>query len=158
MSVQYIIEDDIDFYGELTENVDVRDDMRDDLRDDLRDVCNNNTCLITNEPLIKDHIKLTCGHIFNYIPLMKALKGKTKKIYKTSKFIIYCPYCRATQTDLLPFYKKPGVSHMNGIHMSKEAMQVMKKQQKTKQQTTKQEKFKCWSLVRLMIYSESMRM
>jgi hypothetical protein len=35
----------------------------------------NNTlcCLITDEPLRKDHITLSCGHKFNYVPLFKEV-------------------------------------------------------------------------------------
>ena len=72
---------------------------------------NENNCLITYEPLEDDHVKLFCGHSFNYRPIFdevyqqKHNKPSTeKKILRTSQ--IKCPYCRHIQNKLLPHNDK----------------------------------------------------
>ena len=66
-----------------------------------------NCCLISNETLEKNHIKLNCGHCFNYRPLYnEVITQKVKVNYletqKIGRFSIKCPYCRYNQKGLLP--------------------------------------------------------
>ena len=68
---------------------------------------NNDTCLISNEPLEENHIKLNCSHTFNYGPLFKEIViQKTIKNYlevqKLDKYSMKCPYCRGIQKGILP--------------------------------------------------------
>jgi len=65
-------------------------------------------CLITNEPLLSDHIKLNCGHTFNYKPIFcEVIEQKNKMTYLETQRLknnqIKCPYCRNIQTGILPY-------------------------------------------------------
>ena len=87
----YIIEDDIDFYQEL--NISSNKDF-------------NDVCLISNEPLTRNSIRLPCNHTFNYLPLYKEIcKQKNKynslEITKLKSHQIKCPYCRLIINNLL---------------------------------------------------------
>ena len=67
MSTNYIFEGDIDVYAEL--NKIINDE----------DVTNNievsdSQCLISGDELNKHHVRLNCGHSFNYIPLLNEVK------------------------------------------------------------------------------------
>ena len=75
----------------------------------------DDNCLITNEPLEKSHIKLTCTHSFNYKPLLNEvckqkinlIRGKkysnNLEIQKLTKYQMKCPYCRTIQNGILPY-------------------------------------------------------
>lgn len=67
-------------------------------------------CLITDDTLEEDHVKLVCNHKFNYIPLYKELSNQKNRNYlETSKLHtnqIKCPYCRTIQDGLIPFNKR----------------------------------------------------
>lgn len=73
------------------------------------DVDDNETpkCLISNEMLEDDHIKLMCNHKFNYKPIMNEIRNqKHYSGYETQKlgtWQIKCPYCRNVQTGILPY-------------------------------------------------------
>lgn len=64
--IQY--ECDVDFFNELKQ-------MKSAPLQTSHTSSSNNTlcCLITDEPLRKDHITLSCGHKFNYVPLFKEV-------------------------------------------------------------------------------------
>ncbi|RPG17259.1 MAG: hypothetical protein CBC84_002315 [Pelagibacteraceae bacterium TMED124] len=85
-----------------------------------------NNCLITNEPLEKSHIKLTCTHSFNYKPLLNEvckqkinlIRGKkysnNLEIQKLTKYQMKCPYCRTIQNGILPYIKThPKIRYVN---------------------------------------------
>jgi sarcosine oxidase delta subunit len=66
-----------------------------------------NICLITFEPLTDNHVKLYCGHCFNYEAIYNEVYHQKYNHVPTSikrlgKYQIKCPYCRNVQTDLLP--------------------------------------------------------
>lgn len=69
----------------------------------------NNLCLITKDILHPNHITLSCGHKFNYLPLYKEVvnqKNKSNTNYEITKLDnhqIKCPYCRRITNNLLPF-------------------------------------------------------
>jgi hypothetical protein len=68
----------------------------------------NNCCLITNEPLKNQHVKLSCNHCFNYKPLFKEIKIQKTSFnkYETQRLKntqIKCPYCRHIQNGILPY-------------------------------------------------------
>lgn len=69
-------------------------------------------CLITHTPLDAFHVKLVCGHKFNYVPLYQEVlrqKGRIGTIgmnhyyEKIGMNQIKCPYCRGMNNSLLPF-------------------------------------------------------
>ena len=41
--------------------------------DNESDINNDNKCLITNDELNENYVKMNCGHHFNYIPLIKRI-------------------------------------------------------------------------------------
>ena len=112
--MNYIIEDNINFY----------ENLYDDSTDETSEFNNNDTCLITYEPLIENYVTMECGHKFNYIPLFNdiinhKLKYNTLEHYKSGKLKfneIRCPYCRNKQTTLLPYYEHMGLSKVNGVN------------------------------------------
>ena len=65
-------------------------------------------CLITNEALEENHIKLSCGHKFNYDALfLEVIQQKKNATYletqKLARSQIKCPYCRRIQNGILPY-------------------------------------------------------
>jgi hypothetical protein len=109
-NIKYNIEGNVDFYSEIN-NI-------------TNDNNNNNTCLITGEPLSQYYQTLNCGHSFNYIPLYLYVKQSKYKFnhleYTPLKLNqIKCPYCRNIQNELLPYFeeldfpKVPGVNFIN---------------------------------------------
>ena len=72
--MNYIIEDNIDFFNELNKN-------------DI-EVNSDNKCLITNEILMNDFVELKCKHKFNYYPLFMDIFNQ--KI--NSEFILETSY------------------------------------------------------------------
>ena len=63
-------------------------------------------CLISGLPL-KDPVKLTCGHVFNYEPIFKdVFNQKVNPQFKNNAPLkvdnFRCPYCRKIQKKLLP--------------------------------------------------------
>ena len=76
---------------------------------DLQENDYENICLITNTELTKNYVKLVCGHKFNYKSIFNEVKNQKNSWnhYETQKLKdnqIKCPYCRTTQTGLLPHY------------------------------------------------------
>lgn len=101
---EYIIEGGLSFQQMLNESSDEEDEAVE-------------KCLISNMPLDKTKVKLSCSHSFNYFYLYKevfAQKYGTSKynmyttknnIYKSVKgnnVLIECPYCREVTYGLLP--------------------------------------------------------
>ena len=98
----YKTEGGIDFYAELYKSL---DEESPSLNDD-------NICLISKLPLTDNFVKLNCGHKFNYIPLCNDIsnhKLKFNMLESTAGYLkktqIRCPYCRAKQNGLLPYYE-----------------------------------------------------
>jgi hypothetical protein len=122
--VNYIIEDNIDFFQELYKSLDNEESDENKINEDNEFAINSNLCLITNQPLENNHIIMKCGHKFNYIPLYKYLinykqKFNTMENAKQKLDIneIRCPYCRHKQRELLPYYEDMnGIKKINGIN------------------------------------------
>lgn len=95
--VNYITEDNIDFWDEINNS------------DTDNSETNDNICLISKEPLVENYITLKCNHKFNYIPLfneIKCVKLNTNKYYSNynlKKYEIICSYCRNITVGLLPY-------------------------------------------------------
>lgn len=110
--MNYSIEGNIDFYGELLNSVCettiASKDNHENENDDL--------CLITQQPLEENFITLDCRHKFNYLPLFNEVKRQKSSVvlsnnYETTRLKlneIKCPYCRYIQPKLLPYVKIPG--------------------------------------------------
>ena len=77
-------------------------------------------CLITDEILDKNSIKLDCGHAFNYIPLYNEVcQQKIKRLLDNANLLlneVKCPYCRGVTKQLLPYYKYFNVKSIRGIN------------------------------------------
>jgi hypothetical protein len=113
---KYIIEGGVDFYEELYKSLDIEETNEKTEED-------NNLCLITNEPLTDNYVKLNCGHKFNYIPLYYDIKNHKQKfngLESTASRLtldeIRCPYCRTKQTGVLPYYADLNLAKINGVN------------------------------------------
>jgi len=113
---KYIIEGGLDFYEELYKSLDIEDENEKTEED-------NNLCLITNQILTDNYIKLNCGHKFNYGPLFFDLKNHKQKFNgmegssgKLGIDEIRCPYCRTKQKGVLPYYEELGFPKVNGVN------------------------------------------
>lgn len=109
--VKYKVEGNIQFYNELNNLLNKKDEE------------GSNLCLISNLPLDENAIKLDCGHSFNYNSIYKDIKNHKQKfnsmemyscLLKTDQ--IRCPYCRNIQNKLLPFIEMDGVEKIHGIN------------------------------------------
>lgn len=82
-----------------------------ELVDDLLnndDIIQDDTCLISNLPLKDNHVKLECGHKFNYDCIFNEIKKQKLSFnhLETQNLAFYqikCPYCRNVQNKLLPY-------------------------------------------------------
>ena len=123
-SKNYIIDGDADgviegdFFSQLK-------NMLSQSEDDTTVINEDNCCLLTKEPLNSVHIKLSCGHEFNYVPLYREIIaqktiGLSPNGYYTSHSLkrneIKCPYCRNVQDKLLPYIEYDGVKKMAGVN------------------------------------------
>uniref|UniRef100_A0A6C0IED1 Uncharacterized protein n=1 Tax=viral metagenome TaxID=1070528 RepID=A0A6C0IED1_9ZZZZ len=113
---KYNIEEGIDFYSELYKSLDIEENINKLEADD-------NICLISNLPLTNNYIKMKCGHKFNYEPLFKDLVNHKSKFNileassgRLNKNEIRCPYCRAKQSEILPYYEDLGLPKISGIN------------------------------------------
>lgn len=105
--IDYKLEDNIDFYAELYKSLN---------DDDVENLETDQLCLITDQPLTENFVKLPCHHSFNYMPLFKDLVNYKKKyllMEATGLKInqIRCPYCRVKHNMLLPFYENVAKEH-----------------------------------------------
>ena len=96
--MNYKIEGNINFYGELQNKI---DNDKDNDKDD------NSFCLITNTKLEDNYITLECKHKFNYLPLYNELchQKKYSNLEITNLAIneTKCPYCREITPHILPY-------------------------------------------------------
>tara|TARA_A200000113_G_C8817023_1_gene339194 strand:+ start:401 stop:1087 length:687 start_codon:yes stop_codon:yes gene_type:complete len=73
-----------------------------------KEICDDNICLLTQEPLTLNYITMPCGHKYNYVPICKeisAMKSKTQYYTAGIKLMrgqTFCPYCRQVFNKLLP--------------------------------------------------------
>jgi hypothetical protein len=110
----YLVEGEIDFYKEIN---------------NMNEEEEENRCLITAQPLTRNHIKLRCGHEFNYLPLYKEICLQKKPLiinnFETTKLELNqmkCPYCRIKIDHILPYmqiYDTGGnklIDRVNGVN------------------------------------------
>lgn len=86
---------------------------------DTESKTNTDICLITNEALESNYIKLDCLHCFNYIAIYNEVVYQKTKRLLDNRFLkanqIKCPYCRTITNNLLPYIKFYGVKSINGV-------------------------------------------
>lgn len=74
-------------------------------------------CYISKEPLEQLHLKLLCGHTFNYIPLYNEVKEQKKNNYlRLKKYQMQCPYCRTIINNILPYINNSKVQRIVGVN------------------------------------------
>jgi len=92
--------------------------------EETSDTDNKNICFITNDALTESHVKLTCGHTFNYYPLYREIVkqkcSERNKLNHLALSMIECPYCRKVQNGILPYIKMSGVRRIKGVNSPKE--------------------------------------
>ena len=80
-----------------------------------------NVCLISNEELEENCIKLTCSHKFNYNAIFQEIKNQKRysnlEVQKIRQHQIKCPYCRSVQDGLLP--SREGYDNVVGVNWPK---------------------------------------
>lgn len=108
--MEYISKYDIELFNNLLiEDDSVEYDTREE----------DKKCLITNESLEDNNIKLNCGHKFNYEAIYNEIVyQKTRKLLDNAHLKINevkCPYCRNITNKLLPFYKYYSVKPLRGV-------------------------------------------
>ena len=103
---KYIIDGNIDFYKELLNDDEIKTD--------------DNVCLLTGLPLIKNHIKLPCTHTFNYEALYNEVRNQKQfneyNIHILQVYDIKCPYCRNVSHNLLPYVPIIKKEKINGVN------------------------------------------
>jgi hypothetical protein len=99
MHMNYIIEDEFDFFKELNEK-----------NNAIIDTSNDNKCMISHLPLIYNSVTLPCNHSFNYLPLY------TELCLHTNNKNITCPYCREVSQKFIPFIPLPNVKKRFGVN------------------------------------------
>lgn len=105
----YSVEDDldVDFFATLKKLQQSSEPIEQENGQDNSN--HHHACLITNEPLNAFHVKLACGHAFNYEPLyqevlrQKGRMGMHNYFEKIGTYQIKCPYCRSMTNQLLPY-------------------------------------------------------
>lgn len=114
--IQYIVEDDIDFFNELRliqqsithkNNPTVNNEPSKPIPESVTD--KTQTCLITNEPLTQLHVTLGCKHSFNYVPLYNEVKMQkcaknVMDMIKCRPNEFRCPFCRKLTQTVLTYY------------------------------------------------------
>ena len=127
---KYNIEGNVNFFAELEKS------MISDSEECL------NVCQITGMPLTDKHVKMRCGHVFNYESIyteickqkfefysytLDSLSQSDLKMFRESgvQHFIKCPYCRSIQTELLPYYEELGLMKKYGVNTSDIAYKVV---------------------------------
>ena len=114
--IQYIVEDDIDFFNELRliqqtithkNNPTVDNVLPKPTTESVTD--KDKTCLITNEPLSQFYVTLGCNHSFNYVPLYNEVKMQkcaknVMDMIKCRPNEFRCPFCRKLTQTILTYY------------------------------------------------------
>ena len=112
--MNYIIENNINFFDELKKELSIENNKHLDT--------NDNICLISNEILKDNFITLSCNHKFNYLPLynevinQKNYTGYALEITHLLINQIKCPYCRTITNKLLPYIEELGIQRKRGVN------------------------------------------
>ena len=83
------------------------------LCEDEEETDKDNVCLIDGDSLKHNHIKLRCGHKFNYNPLFFELKNQkiptNLEVTHLRLYDIKCPYCREVQKGVIKYDEELGI-------------------------------------------------
>ena len=106
--MNYIIENNIDFFGELNNELDDESEQTE-------------KCLLTHLPLEENYITLDCQHKFNYLPIYnEVVNQKMSNNYLETTYLsinqIKCPYCRTITDKLLPYIEHENVLYKRGVN------------------------------------------
>ena len=111
---KYIIEGNLDF----------KTAMSSDIENEF--INDEEVCLVSQQLLTKSHIKLPCGHKFNYMPLYNELYKQKQKIqqknihsFETCQLKINqikCPYCRKVFDNILPYIQSECIEKVHGVN------------------------------------------
>lgn len=123
----YSVEDnsDVDFFAALKEMQQGDNDTSQGKANDEAKDTDDSKCLITDAPLTAFHVKLTCGHKFNYGPLyqevlrQKGRNGVYNYFEKIGTHQVKCPYCRSITNGLLPYLGNsphPTIKRLVGVN------------------------------------------
>jgi hypothetical protein len=114
--MKYTIEGNLNFFDELYKSLDATES-------DAKTEIDDNLCLITNQLLTDNFVKLNCGHKFNYEPLFNDILNHKQKynLMESSQTAltnneIRCPYCRTKQKGVLPYYEDLAFPKVNGVN------------------------------------------
>ena len=114
--MKYAIEGDINFFDELYKSLDATES-------NAKTEIDDNLCLITNQLLTDNFVKLNCGHKFNYEPLFNDILNHKKKYNQMESSQtaltnneIRCPYCRTKQKGVLPYCEDLTFPKVNGVN------------------------------------------
>jgi hypothetical protein len=104
---KYLIEENVDFYKLL------QDSLNEENQED-----NDSLCLISKMPLTDYHVRLGCGHAFNYVPLYNEIVNQKFRFnnYTYNKYILQCPYCRTIYSNVLPYHEELDVLPIYGVN------------------------------------------
>ena len=112
--MNYIIEDGVDFFAELSKNTSVNDNDN--------NITNTEVCLISGLPLSQNNIQLECNHKFNYSYLFKEIVNQ-KTVYHPNSITklktnqLQCPYCRQISNNLIPYIPSiTGITKVHGVN------------------------------------------
>ena len=95
------------------------------LNDEINE--SDSVCLISNQPLEENPIKLACGHKFNYDSIFNEIKSQknpnhleTQRLYHNE---LKCPYCRTVQKGLLP--SRENYPNVSGVNWPKKYQEII---------------------------------
>ena len=93
----YKLENDVDFFKELKQ---IKMNVSTAAAATTATEAQEPQCLITNEPLQKDHITLKCGHKFNYVPIFnEVLFQKCSLLPKNISSKVITTYTKQTKVN-----------------------------------------------------------
>jgi hypothetical protein len=113
----YIIEDNLDFKTAMANDSDAEYKYSE---------YKEEVCLVSQQLLTKSHIKLPCGHKFNYMPLYNELYKQKQNVQDNQKYYfencnlkvnqIKCPYCRTIFDNILPYIQSECKEKTYGVN------------------------------------------
>ena len=116
--MNYVIEDNIDFFAELNK-LNISEQKNQTKEND------DNMCLLSHLPLTTHNITLPCNHSFNYIDLYNEIVAKRLKYNNYDQDKIQenqtkCPYCRVVHNGLIPYIPLDGVKQLRKVNIPHE--------------------------------------
>ncbi len=109
--MNYVLEGGIDFNAELMMAL-----------CDEATIDDDSICLIDGQSLDSNHVKLACGHKFNYSSLLLEVQKQKRhnpsnthlETQRLSKYDLKCPYCRTIQHGVMGYVD--GYDRIKGVN------------------------------------------